>query len=71
MTHPESNCEMDTDDRYRSAATKSLTRPAHSVSHRRGKCVLIMKVNSLKNNLNFVKDVTIMYVNFIIIVFIV
>jgi hypothetical protein len=43
-------------------------RPAYSVSYKSGKSVLITKETLLKNNLNFVKDVPMIYVNFIIIV---
>jgi hypothetical protein len=37
-----------------------------SVSHKGGKIVLIMKRTLWKNNLKFIKDVPIIYVNFII-----
>lgn len=39
--------------------------PAYSVSHRGGKSVLTMKETLWKNNLNFVKDVPMIYLNFI------
>jgi hypothetical protein len=50
------------------ALQQSLTRPTYSFSRKRGKFLLIIKVTSLKNNLHFVKDVPIMYVNVIILV---
>ena len=39
--------------------------PAYSASHRGGKSVLIMKQILWKNNLNFVKDVPMIHLNFI------
>ena len=43
----------------------------YSVSHRGGKSVLIMKEILWKNNLNFVKDVPMIYLNFITILIVV
>jgi hypothetical protein len=48
-----------------------LTQPAYSVSHREGKSVLIMKETLWKNNLNLVKYVHMIYLNFITILIIV
>ena len=48
--------EMDTGDRHLGAVAKSLARPAHSVTSKRGKCVLIMKVTSLQISFTLNKD---------------
>jgi len=42
---------------------KSFTWPAQSISHKSGESALILG-RSWKNNLNFVQDVPIIYVNF-------
>jgi hypothetical protein len=50
------------------ASANIFTPPAYSVSRKVGKSVLVMKETLWKNNRNFVKDVPMTYVNFIIIV---
>ena len=52
------------------ASAKGLTRKAYIFSRKGGKSVLVMGI-SWKHHLNFVKDVPMKYVNFIIIVIIV
>jgi hypothetical protein len=47
------------------ASAKSFMQVAYSTSHKGEKSVLIMKDTLWKNNLNFVKDVPMIYVNFI------
>jgi hypothetical protein len=56
----------DIGDKPRSTSAKSFRRPAYSISRKGGKCVLIMKDTLWKNNLNCVKDVPMIYINFII-----
>ena len=63
--------EKDIGDRPGSALAKSFTRPAYSVSRKGGKSVSIMKGTLWKNCINFVKNVPMIYINFIIIVLIV
>jgi len=46
------------------ASAKSFTRPVDSVSPKGEKFVLVMKENLWENNLNFVNDVTMIYVKF-------
>jgi hypothetical protein len=52
-------------------SAKSFTRPTYSVSRKGGKSALVMKKTLWKNNLDFVKDVPVIYVSFIIIAIIV
>jgi hypothetical protein len=53
-------------------SAKSFMWPANSISHKGGeKNLSIIKETLWKNNLNFVKDVPMIYVNFIEIVFII
>ena len=47
------------------ASAKNFMGLAYSISHKSGKSVLIMKEILWKNNLNFAKDVPMLYVNFI------
>jgi len=47
------------------ASAKSFTRPADSVSRKGVKIVLAMEENLWENNLNFVNDVTTIYVKYI------
>ena len=54
-----------------SSLQRSVMGPANSVSRKGGKTVLIMKQTLWKNNLNFGKDMSMIYVNLIIIVIIV
>ena len=64
--------EKDIGDRPCSSSAQSFMRLAESILRKGGKSVLIMKEETLwKNNLNFIKDVPMMYVNFIITVIIV
>ena len=49
------------------ASVKSFTQPAYSFSYKDGKSVLIMET-LWKNNLNFIKDMLMFYINFIIII---
>jgi hypothetical protein len=48
------------------AWARSFRRPTYSVCHKCGKCVLKIKKNLGKNNLTFVKDALMIYINFII-----
>jgi hypothetical protein len=52
-------------------SAKSFTPPPHTISFKGGKTVLIMRKTLLKNNLNFVKEINMIYTNFIIILTIV
>ena len=45
--------------------------PAYSVSHKGGNNVLIMKETFWESNLNFVKDIPMIYLNFITILIVV
>jgi hypothetical protein len=53
------------------ASAKSFRRPAYSVSSKGRKSVFIMKEALWESNINFVKDVPVIYANYIIIVVVV
>jgi hypothetical protein len=50
------------------ASAKSFMQPEYSISCKDGKSVLIMKETLWKSNLNFVKDIPMLYLNFIVII---
>ena len=48
------------------ASAKTFTRPTYSISRKGGKSVLVVKKTFWKNNVKFVEDLPMIYVNFII-----